>query len=381
MTSSKPRIALARPESTVVLCGPAPEPGTAGYGAGKGGYVRNVAVLLRHFAEGDIRMTLSPYSTRRYSRWWALRLPFRLIADLWVFARNIRCGGAVHVMMTYGLAIYREFGMSVIAAVSSRPLILDIRGGSFVPWLNSTGWLQRAMADWVLAHANAILGQGLAVVAYLRPRYGNKVYHFPNFVQSEHLPAHVQTKCAQPQLAVIFVGYCYDGKGVFDLVEGCARAARRGLAVRVTLVGAESPEFARYLDGYAPPPGLVIERCGTRGFEEVQTLLTSHDVFCFPTRHPGEGHPNAITEAMAHALVIVTTRHGFIAELLDDSAAYFIEQGAPDGLADVLVHVDRHRDEARSKAHAAREVVRERFTEALILGQLRELYRRALRRP
>src|SRR6185437_2392497 len=181
-------------QNTIVLCGPSTDLGSSGYGGGKGGFVRNVAALLEHFSAGDVKMTLSTYSTRRYSRWWKFLLPFRLMADLWEFSRNIRRAGAVHVMMTYGLAIYREFGMSVIAATLGRPLILDIRGGSFVPWLESAGWLQRSMANWVLRHAEVILGQGVAVVTYLRPRHGDKVHYFPNFIQSRYLPSSVEPR-------------------------------------------------------------------------------------------------------------------------------------------------------------------------------------------
>jgi glycosyltransferase involved in cell wall biosynthesis len=367
-------------QNTIVLCGPSMELGSAGYGGGKGGFVRNVAALLEHFSDGDLKMTLSPYSTRSFSRWWKFVLPLRLIADLLVFARNVRRGGAVHVMMTYGLAIYREFGMSAIATAARRPLILDIRGGGFVSWLRSGGWLRRSMVHWMFSHAAVILGQGVAVVTYLRPRYGDKVHHFPNFVHSGYLPPNVETRCTQSQLGVIFVGYCYAGKGVFELVEGCARAVQLGLSVRLTLVGAESWDFQAYLDNFSVPAGLSINRCGTLGFEEVQSLLASHDIFCFPSRHEGEGHPNAITEAMAHALVIVTTRHGFIPELLDNTAAYFVHPASPANLADTLVHIDNNREEARRKAGNARSVVKERYMEAHVLGELAELYRRTLRR-
>jgi glycosyltransferase involved in cell wall biosynthesis len=377
MSNSGTRIA-SPVSNTIVLCGPSTEPGTAGYGGGKGGFVRNVAALLEHFSAGDPKLTLSAYSTRRYSRWWKFLLPFRLIADLRVFSRDIRQGGAVHVMMTYGLAIYREFGMSVIASAFRRPLILDIRGGSFVPWLESAGWMQRAMAHWVLDHAAVVLGQGIAVVEYLKPRYGPKVHHFPNFVQAGYLPASVEPRCAKREIGVVFVGYCYSGKGVFELVAGCARAAERGLSLRLTLVGAESTDFKEYLDGSLMPAGLKIVRCGAREFAEVQSLLADQDVFCFPTRHVGEGHSNAVTEAMAHELVIVTTRHGFIPEMLDDNSAYFLESGSVEEIADTLAHIDTHREEARRKAANARSTVQQRFTEAIVLGQLREHYRSAL---
>jgi glycosyltransferase involved in cell wall biosynthesis len=367
-------------QNTIVLCGPSTELGTDGYGGGKGGYVRNVTALLTHFSLGDVKLTLAPYSTRRYSRWWKFFLPFRLIADLRVFARNINRGGAVHVMMTYGPAIYREFGMSVIAAVVKRPLILDIRGGGFVLWLEAASWFQRVMARWVLRHAQIILGQGVAVVKYLRPRYGDKVHHFPNFIQSGYLPSNIRPRLTGRELGVIFVGYCYAGKGVFELVEGCASAARDGLSVRLTLVGAESPEFSAYLDSYTVPTGLRIDRRGTLEFDEVQSLLAGHDIFCFPTRHIGEGHPNVITEAMVHALVIVTTRHGFITELLDDTSAFFVDSGSADAIAKALIHIDTHRDEAGRRADNARSAVQERFSETKVLGHLRELYLSALGR-
>ena len=363
---------------SIILCGPSTELGAGGYGGGKGGYVRNVTALLAHFSSGDVQMTLSPYSTRRYTRWWRILLPFRLITDLWTYTRNIRRAGAVHVMMTYGIAIYREFGMSVIATAFRCPLILDVRGGGFLLWLESAGWLQRAMAHWSLRHADVILGQGAAVVGNLKLRYGNKVHYFPNFIQAAYLPSNVRPRFAERELGVIFVGYCYAGKGVFELVEGCARAARKGLSVRLTLVGAESPEFTAYLDAYAPPAGLRIARCGTLEFDAVQSMLAAHDIFCFPTRHVGEGHPNVITEAMAHALVIAATRHGFITELLDETSAYFVQSESADTIADALVHIDTHRDEAQRKADNARSTVQERFLETRVLGQLREVYRRVL---
>lgn len=364
----------------IVLCGPSPEPGSEGYGGGKGGYVRNVTALLAHFSSGEVTITLSPYSTRRYSRWWRLALPFRLIADLGVFACNVRRGGAVHVMMAYGPAIYREFGMGVIAAVAGRPLILDIRGGAFALWLESAGRLQRAMAHWAMSRAEVILGQGAAVVEYLKPRYGEKVQHFPNFIQSGYLPTKVRPRLTRRELNVIFVGYCYDGKGVFELVDGCAGAARRGLSVILTLVGAESADFSLFLDGYVMPEGLRIERRGAIEYNAVQSSMAGQDIFCFPTRHVGEGHPNVITEAMAHALVIIATRHGFITELLDETSAFFVESRSADAIADALVVIDANRVEAQRKADKARSTVEEYFTEARVLGQLRDHYLRALSR-
>jgi glycosyltransferase involved in cell wall biosynthesis len=83
---------------------------------------------------------------------------------------------------------------------------------------------------------------------------------------------------------------------------------------------------------------------------------------------------------MAHGLVIVSTRHGFITELLDETSAYFLDAGSADAVAKLLIDIDLHRDEARRRAQNARAVVQERFTEAKVLGRLRELYLAVLSR-
>jgi glycosyltransferase involved in cell wall biosynthesis len=369
---------VSKPD-TVVLCGPLPDLGPSAYGGGKGGYVRNVTALLGHFASGGPHMILSPYSARHSSPFWRVLLPLRLAADLGGFARHVRSGGVVHLMMTYGLAIYREFGIAVMAAVCDRPLVLDIRGGSFVPWLESTTGLHRAMAHWILRNAAVILAQGLAVVRYLQPRYGTKVHHFPNFIEAVYVPSTVPDRCLQPELAIAFVGYCYAGKGVFELIDAVVMAVMRGVRIHLTLIGAESPDFKANLDRRVLPKGLVLERCGTLDFPQVQRRLEQQDILCLPTRHAGEGHPNVITEAMAHGLVIVTTCHGFIPELLDPTAAYFVDPMTAENLAEVLVGIDGHRDDARQKARRVRAILEERYTEARVLGGLRELYRHAFR--
>ena len=127
------------------MCGPSTELGADGYGGGKGGYVRNVTALLAHFSSGDVNMTSLAVQHAPLHAMVEAPPAVSPASQIWAhIAANIRRGGAVHVMMTYGIAIYREFGMSVIAALFRRPVILDIRGGGFVLWLESADWLQRA---------------------------------------------------------------------------------------------------------------------------------------------------------------------------------------------------------------------------------------------
>ena len=75
-------------------------------------------------------------------------------------------------------------------------------------------------------------------------------------------------------------------------------------------------------------------------------------------------------------MVIVTTRHGFIPSVLDESACYFVEKQSPDSIASALETIDRHRDSARAKAANARAILLQRYSSDVVVPILENMYRR-----
>ena len=107
---------------------------------------------------------------------------------------------------------------------------------------------------------------------------------------------------------------------------------------------------------------------------EVLALYDTHDVFCMPTRHRGEGHTNTINEAMMMGMVIVSTRHGFLESVLADNASFFLDDLTPLDIANTLKMIHNDRDEARRRAKRARTRLMSCFTSNTAFSNLSAHY-------
>jgi glycosyltransferase involved in cell wall biosynthesis len=363
------------PADVIVLYGPTLDAGSKAYGGGMGGYVRNAALLCEAFVEyGPPHLRLCGHSVRGHSWYWPLLLPLRFVGDVMIFLRDVDKGAAVHLMLQYRTAIYREFAISIIASLFDKPVLVDIRAGRFLDWFSNASAVRRWMARRIVRNAKIVLCQGRAATERVGAQFNVDAHHFPNFVPRSELGSSPDHRCRGKELRVLFVGYCYPPKGILEVVEGCEFAAARGTAIRLTIVGAETEEFKHFMDGRAPVRGLTIIRCGRVSHERVMDLYTDNDVFCLPTWHPGEGHSNVITEAMIKGLVIVTTRHGYIPEIIDEDAAYFVQKRSATAVGQALEMIDHDREEARLRASKSQARAAKEFTDQAVLPQLRTHY-------
>ncbi len=150
---------------------------------------------------------------------------------------------------------------------------------------------------------------------------------------------------SEEEKVVLFLGNPEDPRKNVDL----ARTA-------TGLVAAERPEVRLEIAWGVEP-------------DQVPTLMNAADCLVFPSR--SEGSPNAIKEAMACALPIVSTAVGDVAERLDGVADCYVREPRPDAFAAALreaIDADR--------APAARAAVESLGTGA-VAAALREIYEEA----
>ena len=362
-------------KKTILLNGPAFNTKDASYGGGKGGAERNMALYLNGFSSEDHELEPCFYSVRQKG---AGRLSFvkRLVGDTREVLRKGRSAAGIHILAQYRTAIYREFSVVLASLILRLPILYHIKAGIFVDWLKSCRYWEKKMALFILARADVILCEGQVYVDYLRSELRIESHYFPNFVPEGEIPTNVGSKLTEDKIRVLFVGFCYEGKGVFELVEGCQMAATGGMRVELTLVGQEHEYFTRFLDSQnASGLSITVNRMGTMEHDEVLALYETHDVFCMPTRHRGEGHTNTINEAMMMGMVIVSTRHGFLERVLADNSSFFLDDLTPTDIAKTLktIHIDR--DEARQRAKRARTRLMSCFTSNTAFSNLSAHYR------
>ena len=93
---------------------------------------------------------------------------------------------------------------------------------------------------------------------------------------------------------------------------------------------------------------------------DIPQLLTASDLFTLSSQT--EGIPLGILEAMAAGLPVLATRVGGIPSVIEHRrSGWLVDAGAPDQLADAILHLARDRREAGLLAEAGRRTVAKRF--------------------
>jgi glycosyltransferase involved in cell wall biosynthesis len=117
---------------------------------------------------------------------------------------------------------------------------------------------------------------------------------------------------------VLFVGWLEQDKGVFELIEACARlAAECRFALHFVGDGRSQREASALVSRYNLEG--VVHFCGWLEGRDLQRELAEADIFVLPSW--GEGLPNAMIEAMAARLPVIATRVGAIPEVLSDGVS------------------------------------------------------------
>jgi glycosyltransferase involved in cell wall biosynthesis len=161
----------------------------------------------------------------------------------------------------------------------------------------------------ILADAKFILATGISNVTRVVPEYKSchEIVPMCSILQ-EDMELIPKTSFGTP-LHGLFVGRVEKNKGVFELFEAVAELKRRGIAVKMTLVGtygAEIEEAVKRLE----ISDMVVLAGLAKDPEALKEFYRNADFFCLPTYT--EGFPRVLYEAMAHGLPCVTTLVGGI---------------------------------------------------------------------
>ena len=366
----------------VMLYGPPVDLQTHGLqGGAAGGYARNMSCYLTTLQIKDysfyplFHTVRADYSEAAFSKY------RRFIIDMLRVLRALvkRRPQAVHVLAQYRDALPREVAALVVCKVFGVPFLYDIKAGAFVHEYNVRGKWYRIGIKYLVKSSDGILVEGASYVNFLQSNFGVSATFFPNFVPANDIPVDTPARLQKEQIEVLFVGRCYSGKGVFELVQGCMMAAENGVSLRLTLIGEEDADFKAFVEGKPIPEKLLIERLGNRPHQDVIERMMGSDVLCFPTRHSGEGHSNVINEAMMCGVVILTTRHGFIPDVLGEHGAFYLEEVSAEDISNKMQYIAANRKTAVDRSQKARLTLLKEFTSDAASQRIAHFYAEKLR--
>ena len=146
---------------------------------------------------------------------------------------------------------------------------------------------------------------------YLENESGKEGRLVANFIENSFILEELKIINATIE-NITFIGHVQKKKGIFEIIE----VARAFPKIRFTLVGPVSSEFA----DLTVPNNLFF--LGSVNKNQVRDILSKSDLFLFPTYT--EGFANALLEAMAMGLPIITTPVGANEDMIEDSGGIIV---------------------------------------------------------
>lgn len=370
----------------ILRWGPYPGQGQL-FGGGIGGYARYNSQALRSFLTGEVDLVPLSMTVPHFRQplLFYLHLVYRMIKDVMIITWGLMSirPDVLHITALYWRSIYREWYAVRLAKVLNIPVIYDIRAGTFTEFCQQSSVIQQWLIQDVLAQSSQVAIQGKSSQQYVANRYGREVTWLPNCFLTNDLDKYTPAQLMQPEfhepLRLTFLGYVIAEKGA-DILLAVAEQLSQQLPVSVTLIGEVSPEFQSVLDGYlkVQSPGLQIRALGRLEFAEVLKELQNQHLFIFLSRFFGEGHPNAINEAMAMGLPIIASRQGFLNDVVTpDCGILFDDPQDTRAITEAILTLRQDWERVQAMGKAARERVATVFSDQHVLKQMLELYHKA----
>lgn len=286
-----------------------------------------------------------------------------------------RSGSVVHIAGYYVKRIEYEKTLLRIAKLLGYKVTYEMRAGGAIEKYNTFGSKYRKGFDYIIKHADHIFSQGLENIPLIKQIDSNaKIYYYPNYVMSDFYPVVYPIK-EQGNINFIYFGRLSKKKNVHVILEAFEIISAKFACTTLTLVG----NFAD--DNYQKKIESMIEQslfrdrifirpACSRG--ELKEYLKDKHFYLFPSNEVGEGHSNALTEAMAWGLIPIASPQGFNRGVIGIKDLVVDNIEAEDFADHVIRIIERNEIEKYSKY--VYERVQELYTDKQALSRIKEEY-------
>lgn len=274
---------------------------------------------------------------------------------------------------------FAETLLASCARLVGKPVLIDIRAGTFLRLYQDGSTLYRRTIDRTLRQASQVSVEGQEYVAFVRLRTRRPVFYFPNYVDSPSLrrPLPPRRIAAGDTVRLLYFGRLVPEKGVETTLKAVVDLAKRGHDVHLEFIGEGPAAFvAEMRERYAHLP---VTWTASLPVDDILQRAAHAHFFVFPSRHPGEGHSNALNEAMSVGLVPVCSAQGFTRSVVGNAGVVLPTTALPD---DYVLAIEEILSGNRwsSLSERAKTRVRTLYSEESTVPALIDTYRRLLLR-
>jgi glycosyltransferase involved in cell wall biosynthesis len=176
-------------------------------------------------------------------------------------------------------------------------------------------------------------------------------------------------------IKILFMARLEKVKGVLELIEAIGTLLKNGVPVSLTIAGDSSimREVEKAVASLKVPQDAIVIAGYLRSEKKIR-ILESHHVFCFPTEE-AEGMPNAVLEAMAFGMPIITRPAGGIADFfVDGEMGILLAGNEPVKIAEAISSIISNRARLAAIAQHNYQYAQRRFLATGAAEMLRTRY-------
>ena len=275
----------------------------------------------------------------------------------------------VHITPLYKYFIYYEAVLLLLLKLLNKRILLDIRAGSAIDRYERGSFLYRLFFRTALRMADGVSVEGKEYVSFVNRYKNDRVLYLPNYVRT-HDVAPSSGRSSGP-IKLVFLGRVTPEKGIEAAIETGTILHAHGYEIELFVIGTGD---AKYIDVLKERyPFEWIRWVGALPLQNVREKIRDCHFFLFPTRHYGEGHSNALTEAMAEGLVPICSDAGFNRSVVAEAGIVLPVLARPEEYASRIEAVWNNKEWA-NLSHAARDRVQRLYSADMVIPKLIQRY-------
>jgi len=363
----------------VVLAGPYPKPGGM-----KGTYGRILDGILdsKIFQEEveflPLKLTLP--ADGNYLK--------RFCVDIYRFIAVMKYKPDImHYILQKGNSVFREFPILKAAGLLRTATVVDNRGGGLQYYMTKWGkFVRRPMLRAILKAASFILVECPKDVSFVREKITDNCKRIPNSFPSSQFkrihPANIDN-FKEHNLRLIFSGRYSEKKGLLALMEALPLLSGKGFSVELHLTGQGDENIVNKMIVElveSPPPGIKVIDHGW-DVDDLYGLLASCHIFIMPTTWYGEGHPNAVNEAMAAGLAMILGDWTHREDIVPEGGNIVVSPDDPQAIANAIITYAENPDILNKARHVNREWVKRYYLDSVVHPEILQVYHKLLSQP
>ena len=280
-----------------------------------------------------------------------------------------------HLTPLYKQFLLWEFFLAKKLKNTGGRITIDLRAGRLIKDYSRLGPLYRFCFERYLHLADAIAVEGEQFIPFLEEiRPDLTIHHLPNFILDKEIPASVPLKPITT-IRFAYVGAVNEDKGVRHSVQLVKALHLLGFKVKFDIFGRVDSEFKQNILELIGDTDIV-EFHGPRPYSEIQRALSLSHFFLFLSNWYGEGHSNALTEAMSQGCVPIVSDHGFNKAIVGDSGIIVEDREDLDSVISEIEFEISNKTQFELRQKNAWLQVKRNFSESAVCSTLLQLYER-----